>query len=150
MDFGVIAWHEDDRWNVAKIQDCLDLEAIMARLKSQPTNGGAIALISYDEDFFVVIRALGSHIRMMISDATYALDSDLAAEIVEILDLDFPEEDDDSEPGGSIDLLADLGMSAMEMETLCEDLDLFPDEQLDAIASRLGFGDIYRNLADRE
>ena len=144
-----MAWHEDSRWNLAKINDCLDLEEIMERLKSQPTNGGALALISYDEDFFVVIRALGAHIRMMISDATFALDSDLAAEIIEILDLPFPEDDDEAEPGGSIDLLADLGMSAMEMETLCEDFDLFPDEQVEAIASRLGFGDAFRELVDR-
>ena len=39
--------------------------------------------------------------QMMISDVTYALESDLAADLLEMLDLPFPEEDDDSQPGGS-------------------------------------------------
>ena len=48
--------------------------------------------------------------------------------------------------GGDIDLLSDLGMGAMELEALCDDLELFPDEQIDAIASRIGFGEQFTNL----
>jgi hypothetical protein len=29
----------------------------------------------------------------------------------------------------------------MELSTICDDADLFPDEQIEAIAKRLGFGD---------
>ena len=122
----------------------------MDQLNSQATNGGAIALIAIEEDFFVVARALGSQMQMMISDVTYALESDLAADLLEMLDLPFPEEDDDSQPGGDIDLLADLGMSAMELEALCDDPELFPDEQLDAIASRLGFGNQFAELYESQ
>ena len=95
-------------------------------------------------------RALGSQMQMMISDVTYALESDLAADLLEMLDLPFPEEDDDSQPGGDIDLLSDLGMSAMELEALCDDPELFPDEQLDAIASRLGFGNQFAELFESQ
>jgi putative tRNA adenosine deaminase-associated protein len=118
----------------------------MDQLNSQATNGGAIALIAIEEDFFIVARALGSQMQMMISDVTYALESDLAADLIEMLDLPFPEEDDDSQPGGDIDLLADLGMSSMELEALCDDPELFPDEQLDAIASKLGFGNQFAEI----
>ena len=145
-DFGIIAWHEDGRWNVSELTHVRDLGSIMDQLNSQATNGGAIALIAIEEDFFVVARALGSQMQMMISDVTYALESDLAADLLEMLDLPFPEEDDDSQPGGDVDLLSDLGMSSMELEALCDDPELFPDEQLDAIASKLGFGNQFAEL----
>ncbi|CAB4725905.1 unannotated protein [freshwater metagenome] len=145
-DFGIIAWHEDGRWNVSELTHVRDLGSIMDQLNSQATNGGAIALIAIEEDYFVVARALGSQMQMMISDVTYALESDLAADLLEMLDLPFPEEDDDSQPGGDIDLLSDLGMSAMELEALCDDPELFPDEQLDAVASKLGFGNQFAEL----
>ena len=145
-DFGIIAWHEDGRWNVSELTHARDLGSIMDQLNLQATNGGAIALIAIEEDFFLVVRALGSHMQMMISDVTYALESDLASDLIEALDLPFPEEDDDSQPGGDIDLLSDLGMSAMELEALCDDPELFPDEQLDAIASKLGFGNQFAEL----
>ena len=37
-------------------------------------------------------------------------------------------------------------MGAMEHEALCDDLELFPDEHIDAIASRIGFGEQFTNL----
>jgi len=77
----------------------------------------------------------------MISDVTYASDYDIAADLLDVLDLPFPEEDDEPQPGGDIDLFKDLGLNEMEIEALCHDVDLFPDEQLDAIATRLGFGE---------
>jgi len=145
-DLGVIAWHEDGVWSVAQLTHTRDLGAIMDQLNSQATNGGALALLAVEEDFFIVARKLGSQMQMMISDVTYALESDLAADLIEMLDLPFPEEDDEPQPGGDIDLLSDLGMSAMELEALCDDLELFPDEQIDAIASRIGFGEQFTNL----
>jgi putative tRNA adenosine deaminase-associated protein len=145
-DLGVIAWHEDGVWNVAQLTHTRDLGAIMDQLNSQATNGGALALLAVEEDFFIVARKLGSQMQMMISDVTYALESDLAADLIEMLDLPFPEEDDEPQPGGDIDLLSDLGLSAMELEALCDDLELFPDEQIDAIASRIGFGEQFTNL----
>jgi putative tRNA adenosine deaminase-associated protein len=145
-DLGVIAWHEDGVWSVAQLTHTRDLGAIMDQLNAQATNGGAVALLAVDEDFFIVARKLGSQMQMMISDVTYALESDLAADLIEMLDLPFPEEDDEAQPGGDIDLLSDLGMGAMELEALCDDLELFPDEQIDAIASRIGFGEQFTNL----
>jgi len=85
---------------------------------------------------------------MMLSDATCALDYEVAAEFVELADLPFPEEDDEPIPTGQIDMLADLGMNHMEISALCDDAELFPDQQLDAIATRLGFGEQFRDLID--
>jgi len=146
-DIGVIAWHEDGRWSVAELETD-DLTEIIDRLKGQHTNGGAVALLSVSEDFFIVARALGTNLQMMISDVTYALEDDLAADLVDVLDLPFPEEDDESQPGGDIDLLVDLGMNVMEIEALASDPELFPDEAVSAIAHRLGFGAQFDELYD--
>ena len=146
-DIGVIAWHEDGRWSVAELETD-DLTEIIDRLKGQHTNGGAVALLSVNEDFFIVARALGTNLQMMISDVTYALEDDLAADLVDVLDLPFPEEDDESQPGGDIDLFVDLGVNVMEIEALASDPELFPDEAVSAIAHRLGFGAQFDELYD--
>jgi len=39
-------------------------------------------------------------------------------------------------------------MSGMEITALCDDEELFPDEQLEAIAARLGFSDQFTELLD--
>jgi hypothetical protein len=36
----------------------------------------------------------------------------------------------------------------MEMAALCDDMELFPDEQLEAIAHRLGFGNEFEKFLD--
>ena len=146
VDVAVAAWHEDGRWTLAQLPNPHDLAHIIDRLKSQRTNGGAIALIAIDEEFFILVRVLGSHISMFMSDATCAIDYEVAAEFIELADLPFPEEEDEPLPTGHLDILADLGLNHMEISALCDDAELFPDEQLDAIATRLGFGEEFREL----
>lgn len=145
-DIAVAAWHEDGRWTLAQLDDPHDLEHIIDWLKSQRTNGGAIALLAIDEEFFILIRVLGSHVGMFMSDATCAIDYEVGAKFIELADLPFPEEDDEPLPTGHLDILADLGLNHMEISALCDDAELFPDEQLDAIATRLGFGEEFRQL----
>ncbi len=148
VDIAVAAWHEDGRWSLALLPDAQDLPQIIERLKSQQTNGGALALLAIDEEFFMIIRVLGSQIKLFLSDISYAVDYDIAAEFIEICDLDMPEEDDEPFPAGDLDIISDLGLHRMELSTLCDDPDLFPDEQLEAIASRLGFGEEFAQLLE--
>jgi putative tRNA adenosine deaminase-associated protein len=96
----------------------------------------------------IIARVLGDQMRMMISDVTYALDYDVASDLVEVLDLDFPEEEDEPAPAGDLDLLSDLGVGEMELLTILDDPELYPDEALEAIANRLGFGDQLNKLAE--
>jgi putative tRNA adenosine deaminase-associated protein len=86
--------------------------------------------------------------QMMISDVTYAIDYEVAADLVEVLDLEFPEEDDESQPSGDLDLLNDLGVSEMELLSILDDTELYPDEQLEAIANRLGFGEQFNQVIE--
>ena len=148
VDFGCIAWHEDGRWSATALDSTRDIGAIIDALKAQQTNGGAIALIAIEDEFVIIARALGDQMQMMISDITYALDYEVAAELIEVLDLEFPEEEDESQPGGDLDLLNDLGVSQMELLTILDDTELYPDEQLEAIANRLGFGDQFNQVIE--
>jgi putative tRNA adenosine deaminase-associated protein len=148
VDFGCIAWHEDGRWDASLLNTTRDIGLIIDALKSQQTNGGAIALIAIEDEFVIIARVLGDQMRMMISDITYALDYEVAAELVEVLDLEFPEEEDESQPGGDIDLLSDLGVGEMELLAILDDTELYPDEQLEAIANRLGFGEQFNKVIE--
>jgi putative tRNA adenosine deaminase-associated protein len=148
VDFGCIAWHEDGRWDASALNSTRDIGLIIDALKSQQTNGGAIALIAIEDEFVIIGRVLGDQMQMMISDVTYALDYEVAAELVEILDLEFPQEEDESQPGGDIDLLSDLGVGQMELLAILDDTELYPDEQLEAIANRLGFGEQFNQVIE--
>jgi putative tRNA adenosine deaminase-associated protein len=148
QDFAIEAWHEDGRWSIASLPDPDDLTHIIDRLKKQQTNGGAVALITIDDEFFLAIRVLGTHVKFFISDITCAIDYEVAAEFLELADLDQPEEDDEPLPAGDLDIFSDLGLHSMELSTLCDDADLFPDEQIEAIANRLGFSEQLTELLE--
>jgi putative tRNA adenosine deaminase-associated protein len=148
VDFGCIAWHEDGRWSVNSLASTRDIGSVIDSIKAQQTNGGAIALIAIEDEFVIIARALGDQMQMMISDVTYALDYEVAAELVEVLDLEFPEEEDESQPAGDLDLLNDLGVSEMELLSILDDTELYPDEQLEAIANRLGFGEQFNQVIE--
>ena len=85
----------------------------------------------------------------MLSDVTYAIEYEIAADIIDALDLPFPEEEDDPQPAGDIEILADFGVSAMELEIMSDDLDAYPEDQIAALATRLGFGEQFDELYDR-
>ena len=123
VDFGCIAWHEDGRWSANSLASTRDIGSIIDSLKAQQTNGGAIALIAIEDEFVIIARMLGDQMQMMISDVTYALDYEVAAELIEVLDLEFPEEEDEEQPGGDLDLLNDLITPLVELYKTLYELD---------------------------
>jgi putative tRNA adenosine deaminase-associated protein len=149
-DFGVLAWREDGQWSVTRLTVTRDLGSIMDQLKAQQGDGGSIALISIDEEFFVIARSSGRTMQMMVSDVTYAAEYEIAADLIDALDLPFPEDEDEPQPGGDIDLLADFGIAAMDLEIMSDDLDQYPEEQMMALAHRMGFGEQFDQLYDRD
>jgi putative tRNA adenosine deaminase-associated protein len=105
---------------------------------------GAVAV---GDEFFVIVRESGQGRRLMVSDGASTLDWSLADEAATLLgfDEDDPEE---YEPIGDVGLLADFGVSADDIVAICQDEDLYPDEQLAAIAQRLGFEDQWQSALD--
>ena len=94
-----------------------------------------------DEDFFVLVRVDGPRTRVLLSDVTAADEWELAQSALEFLGLPPPEDDDVEVPAGDLDLLGDLGLHAIDLGALLDDVELYPDEMLSDVARRLGFGD---------
>ena len=120
-----------------------DVETLASALRRFPGDHGAVGLVAIDEDFFVVVRVAGQQTRVLLSDVTAASEWELAASAVEFLQLPMPEDEDEPEAAGDLDLLGDLGMQAMDLAALLDDDELYPDEMLSDVARRLGFGQLF-------
>jgi len=57
------------------------------------------------------------------------------------------EDDDEPAPAGDLGIVADMGIPAMDMGVLLDDDELYPDEQLSDIATKLGFGPRFDDFA---
>lgn len=145
VDFALVVYREENVWRVDEIAEerLHDVESLSADLRRWPGDFGSLGLISIDEDFFVLARVAGPHVRLLLSDVTAATEWPLARSVIETLDLPMPDEEDDPEPAGDLGIVADLGMAAMDMGALLDDEDLYPDELLGEIAHKLGFGTLY-------
>ena len=147
VDFVVVAYREEGVWQVDRLADdtAADVETLASELRRWPGDGGALGLVSVDEDFCLLVRVLGARTLVLLSDVTAANDWPVARSALDFLDLPLPD-DDDQEPAGDLGIVADLGLDAMDMGALLDDYELYPDEMLGDIASRLGFGPLYDEI----
>ena len=145
IDFALAAYREEGVWQVQELaHDVLgDIGTLSHALRRFPGDGGAVGMIAIDEDFFVVVRVAGANVRVLLSDFTAADEWELASSVVDFLNLPMPEDDDEQAPAGDLELLGDLGMHAMDLAVLLDDVELYPDEMLSDIARRLGFGPLF-------
>jgi len=148
VDLAVVAYRDDGVWYLQELRASAleSVDAIGRELRRYPGETGALALISVDEDFVVLVRAQGALITVLLSDASAATDWELAKSAVDHLGL-IVDDDDEQAPAGDLAIVADMGYSAQEMGALMDDFDLYPDEVLSAIAERLGFGDRFDEMA---
>jgi putative tRNA adenosine deaminase-associated protein len=89
---------------------------------------------------------------LLLSDATAALDYDIAAEVLEQLDADIePDDLDDVDPfeEGDLGLLADMGLPGPVLSVILDETDLYADEQLGRIAREMGFADELSAVLDK-
>jgi putative tRNA adenosine deaminase-associated protein len=151
-DFALIAYREEGRWQVGMLPGRLmdDLDALIAVLRQQPADSGAIGLVNVADEFFVAVRVFGADVRLLVSDVTAAVADDLARQVVDRLGLPIPDEDDldDVWPAGDLSIFSELGLEEMELGAILADADAYPDEMLLAIADRLGFGEPYERAVE--
>jgi len=143
IDFAFAAAREDGLWQVSALppRAATELSLLLQALGQLPSDSGTLGMVSVDEDFFVLVRVTGAQVRMLLSDVGAATESPLARAVVDYLGLPHPDDDDDQiQPAGDLSLVADLGVSAMDLGAMCDDLDLYPDEVLSDVARRIGFG----------
>ena len=150
IDFAVAAHRRDGRWTVAELKPSLghDLEKLGEALGRFPSEVGVLGLVSVNEDFFVLLRRDGTGLRVVLSDVTAVDESDLASDVADLLDLPDVDVDDDPQPGGDLDLLADLGVSAADLTDLCDDDDATLEDLLLDLAEQLGFGEELESALD--
>ncbi len=152
-DFALAAVREDGLWSVVPLPPASseDFEHLLHALRQQPGDIGAIGLLSFAEDFFVLVRVDGGSVRMLLSDVTAAFDSPFAGQVLDQLGLPMPDGDDedDIEPAGDLDLLKDLGVSPLLLAELCDNLDLYPDDVFTQLAEQLGFTEQYEAAVQR-
>jgi putative tRNA adenosine deaminase-associated protein len=149
VDFALVAYREEGVWQVEPLAEdqVEDIEQLSHELRRWPGDGGSLGLVSVDEDFFLLVRVLGSRTKVLLSDITAATDWPIARSAVEHLELPLPDDEEEQMPAGDLGIVADLGMAAMDMGALLDDYELYPDEMLGDIASRCGFGRQFADVA---
>ena len=128
------------------------LKAAETELRELRSAGAVFGLLDVDDEFFVILRPGPSGTRLLLSDATAALDYDIAAEVLEELDADIdPDDLEDADPfeEGDLGLLADIGLPEAVLGVILDETDLYADEQLGRIAREMGFTDQLSAVIDR-
>lgn len=149
VDFAVVVHREEGRWDVGSLphRAAEDLGALAAAVRQQPSDGVTLALCSYGDDFFLVLRPDGDDMRMLVSDATAAGEWPIARDVLDLLGEPLGDALDVA-PAGDLDIFADLGIGAMDVHAVCTDLELYPDEMLGQIATSIGFGPQFDRAVD--
>jgi putative tRNA adenosine deaminase-associated protein len=150
--YAVLVCRTDAQWQLGVLPDAVtdDLPALIAAVRQQPGESGPFTMVNVADEFFVVVRVHRGRVRVLLSDVTAAVEWDLAAQVLEHLDLDLPGEDDleDVWPVGDLGVFDDLGLDEMEMGAILSDTDAYADEMLSALARRLGFSEPFERVVD--
>jgi putative tRNA adenosine deaminase-associated protein len=149
VDFAVVAYRDEGDWSVGELPGRAldDVDTICRELRRYPGENGALAMISVDEDFVLLVRVQGELVRVLLSDATAATDWALAGSAVRHLGVHV-DDDDEQAPAGDLGIVADMGFGASEMGALLDDYDLYPEELLSEVARNIGFGDKFDEIVD--
>jgi putative tRNA adenosine deaminase-associated protein len=150
--FAIAVVREDGKWRCDSLglEALRELDSAITELRKIRSTGAVFGMLAVDDEFFLLLRPSPGGMSLLLSDAAAALDYDIAADALDLLRVDPPEDDDpDLWPEGSLDILTDLGLPAPELQVIASDEDLFPDQQLQMIAQRCGFADQFTALLDR-
>jgi putative tRNA adenosine deaminase-associated protein len=151
--FGIAVVREDGKWRCTAMRraSLISLGAAETELRELRSAGAVFGLLDVDDEFFVIVRPAPAGTRLFLSDATAALEYDIAAEVLEKLDADIDLADlDDEDPfeEGDLGVLADVGLNEGVLSIILSDDD-YADEQLARIAQEMGFGDEMSAVVDK-
>ena len=137
---------EEGKWRCTLMRPSAlnSLDSAETELRELRSSGAVFGLLDVDDEFFVIVRPAPSGTRLLLSDATAALDYDIADEVLKVLDADLDQSElEESDPfeEGDVGLLADVGLPDGVLSVILGEIDLYADEQLEMIADRMGFAD---------
>ena len=150
IDYVLAAYREDNQLHVQVLAEDLanDLDELIVQLRRLPGDAGALGFVSLVEEVFVLVRVRGQHVQAVLSDSAAANDWPIARDVADFLGEDVDDDEEDGEPMGDLGMLADLGLSELELVALVEDLDLSSDQMLTVIAERIGLNPEFARVAD--
>lgn len=152
--FAVAVVHENGKWRCSAMDKkaLTSLRAAEVELRELRAAGAVFGLLDVDDEFFLIVRPAPAGTRLLLSDATAALDYDIAAEALEALSADIANEDlEDAEPfeEGDLGVLSDIGLPGAVLGVILDQDDLYADEQLNRIAREMGFDDELSAVLER-
>jgi putative tRNA adenosine deaminase-associated protein len=152
--FGVAVVREEGKWSCSAMapKSLTSLSAAETELRELRSAGAVFGLLDVDDEFFVIVRPAPSGTRLLLSDATAALDYDIAREVLNKLDAEIDPEDldpDDPFEEGDLGLLSDVGLPEAVLGVILDETDLYADEQLGRIAREMGFAEQLSAVIDR-
>jgi len=151
IDFVIAAYREDGQPFVQALQSSLanDLDELIVQLRRLPGDAGALGFVSLVEEVFVIIRVRGQHVQVLLNDSAAANEWPIARDVADLLNEEIPDPDEEeTEPIGDLGILADLGVSDFDLETIIDNLDLTSDQMLGEIADKIKIGPQFRKIAD--
>lgn len=125
-----------------------DFDELITQLQRVPGDAGATGFVSVDGEFFVVCRVRGRMVQVLLSDAGAANDWPLARDVMDYLGEDIPDEDEDTGPAGDLNLFADSGLPAFDLEQMASNYDEDSDEVLAQIARKLRISSEFERLVE--
>jgi putative tRNA adenosine deaminase-associated protein len=152
-------------WAASEIDlhDVADVDEVADLLRDvDPAAAQSLLFVESDDAFLVIMRLdEGEDLRIFGSDSAFAnesrlgklLLSDVESQALEVEDAepdedDLPAADPTVDPVGDADLLADLGVSAHKLLTLCATDGLLPADVTAEICQALGCGDEVEELRE--
>lgn len=152
IDFVVALYREDGEPVASALTLDLanDLDELITQLRRLPGDAGALGVVSIAGEFFVLVRARGRNVQVLLSDSVSANDWPLARDVADYLGADIPDDDDDSDVLGDLAMLTDLGLSEFDLEQLAGDLDESSDDQVAQLVERLKFGPQFRRAVQSQ
>ncbi len=139
IEQSIVFWREEGIWQVSSIPapSATSMDALLGALARFPGEGGVFGVVTIGDEFFLMVRESSQGRWILLSDGAASWDWSLAEEAVDMLGV-ADDEIDEFEPVGDTRLLEEFGISGEDIELLCSNEELYPDEQLAHIAERLG------------
>ncbi len=142
IDFNVALYREDGEPVAVElpVEFANDLDELIDQLRRLPGDAGACSVTAIGQDFFVICRVRGRMVQVLLNDSGAANDWPLARDVADYLGAEIPEDDDDGEPIGDFNMLADQGVDEFELAAIAENLDHDTDELAAEIIEKIKFG----------
>lgn len=150
QNFAVTVARVAGGWQVHSFEDSFRrLNTSIQAVRSLRSEEAAFALLCVEDDYFVIVRPTPGGVRLLLSDATAAIEDEFAAEILDEIGVEIPDiapeevANGEVEPWaeGDFEILADLGVSEQVLSIVCDETDWWASEQLQSIAEELGCED---------